>query len=86
MSQLSLARGYSLEDSAEGMVPISGMGHNILTVDVHVADNWIYWVEFNKDKLNGIFRVRPNGTDVTSVWAYIIFIWSFKDPKFAEII
>ena len=67
VSQLSLARGYSLEDSAEGMVPISGVGHNILTVDVHVAENWVYWVEFNKDKLNGIFRVRPNGTDLTSV-------------------
>ena len=67
VSQLNVARGYSLEDSAEGMIPISGTGHNILTVDVHCADNWIYWVEFNKERLNGIYRVRPNGSDFTAV-------------------
>jgi low density lipoprotein-related protein 2 len=49
------------------MIPITGLGHNILHVDVHCADNWIYWVEFNKDKLNGIFRVRPNGSELTHV-------------------
>ncbi len=36
-------------------------------VDVHVADNWIYWVEFNKDKLNGVYRTRPNGSELTHV-------------------
>ena len=67
VSQLALTRGYSLEDSAEGMVPITGPGHNILHLDVHCADNWIYWVEFNKDRLNGIYRIRPNGSDLTPV-------------------
>lgn len=68
VSQLGLARGIAFEDSnAEAMTPITGPGHNILHIDVHCADNWIYWVEFNKDKLNGIFRVRPNGTELTHV-------------------
>lgn len=68
VSQLTLTRGFSLEDSAaEGMIPITGLGHNILHIDVHCADNWIYWVEFNKDKLNGIFRIRPNGSELTHI-------------------
>jgi len=67
VAQLGVARGYSLSDSAEAMTPISGPGHHILHVDVHVAENWIYWVEFNRGTWNGIFRVRPNGSDLSPV-------------------
>jgi low density lipoprotein-related protein 2 len=46
VSQLALTHGFSLEDSAaEGMIPITGLGHNILHIDVRCADNWIYWVK-----------------------------------------
>ncbi|KAK2724586.1 hypothetical protein QYM36_001171, partial [Artemia franciscana] len=68
VSQLGISRGFALEDSAEAMVPISGPGHNILHLDYHYGENWIYWIDFNKDpKMNGIFRVRPNGSDITHV-------------------
>ncbi|XP_063240571.1 low-density lipoprotein receptor-related protein 2 [Bacillus rossius redtenbacheri] len=67
VAQLDIARGYSLKDSAEAMVPISGPGHHILHVDVHFKENWIYWVEFNRGAWNGIFRVRPNGTELQPV-------------------
>ncbi|KAL0271000.1 UNVERIFIED_CONTAM: hypothetical protein PYX00_008246 [Menopon gallinae] len=67
VSQLDLTRGFSLKDSAEAMVPITGPGHHILHVDVHFAQNWIYWVEFNRGVWNGIFRIRPNGTELQSV-------------------
>lgn len=67
VSQLDMTRGYSLKDSGEAMVPITGQGHHILHVDVHFADNWIYWVEFNRGYWNGIFRIRPNGTELTHV-------------------
>ncbi|XP_046995596.1 low-density lipoprotein receptor-related protein 2 [Schistocerca americana] len=67
VSQLDITRGYSLKDSAEAMVPISGLGHHILHVDVHYAENWIYWVEFNRGIWNGIFRIHPNGTGLQPV-------------------
>ena len=56
VTQLDIARGYSFSDAADAMVPISGPAHHILHVDVHVADKWIYWVEFNRGIWNGIFR------------------------------
>ncbi|XP_052741747.1 low-density lipoprotein receptor-related protein 2 [Bicyclus anynana] len=67
VSQLDLIRGYSLDNSAEAMVPVTGPGHHILHVDVHFADSYIYWVEFNRGQWNGIFRVRPNGSDLQHV-------------------
>ncbi|XP_023703710.1 low-density lipoprotein receptor-related protein 2 [Cryptotermes secundus] len=67
VSQLDITRGYSLKDSAEAMVPITGPGHHILHVDVHYAQNWIYWVEFNRGIWNGIFRIRPNGTELQPI-------------------
>lgn len=67
VSQLDMTRGYSLKDSSEAMVPITGAGHHILHVDVHFLDNWIYWVEFNRGMWNGIFRIRPNGTELQPV-------------------
>lgn len=67
VTQLDVARGYSLKDAKEAMVPISGIGHHILHVDVYTAGNWIYWVEFNRGMWNGIFRVRPNGTELQHV-------------------
>ncbi|XP_043497943.1 low-density lipoprotein receptor-related protein 2 isoform X2 [Polistes fuscatus] len=67
VSQLDVARGYSLKDAKEAMVPIAGTGHHILHVDVHYANNWIYWVEFNRGIWNGIFRIRPNGTELQQI-------------------
>lgn len=49
------------------MVPIAGPGHHILHVDVHVTQSWIYWVEFNRGTWNGIFRIRPNGTELQHI-------------------
>lgn len=70
VSQLDVARGYSLDDPKEAMIPISGPGHHILHVDVDYAANWIYWVEFNRDIWNGIYRIRPNGTELQAVIKY----------------
>lgn len=67
VSQLDMTRGYSLKDSSEAMVPITGTGHHILHVDVLYNDPWIYWVEFNRGVWNGIFRRRPNGTELQHV-------------------
>ncbi|XP_059057986.1 low-density lipoprotein receptor-related protein 2 [Achroia grisella] len=67
VSQLDLIRGYSLDTSAEAMVPVTGLGHHILHVDVHFADNYMYWVEFNRGQWNGIFRIRPNGTELQHI-------------------
>ncbi|XP_037869964.1 low-density lipoprotein receptor-related protein 2 isoform X2 [Bombyx mori] len=67
VSQLDLIRGYSLDTSAEAMVPITGSGHHILHVDVHFAENYIYWVEFNRGQWNGVFRIRPNGTELQHI-------------------
>ncbi|EDX17507.1 GD16065 [Drosophila simulans] len=59
VSQLDMIRGYSLSDSSEAMVPISGHGHHILHVDVMYREQWIYWAEYNRGYWNGIFRSRP---------------------------
>jgi low density lipoprotein-related protein 2 len=67
VSQLDITRGYSLKDSAEAMVPISGTGHNILHVDVLFREQWIYWAENNRGTWNGIFRIRPNGTELQHI-------------------
>ena len=56
-------QGYSLDDHSEAMQPVAGGGHNILHVDVHVAKNLIYWVEYNPGEVNGIFRIKPDGTE-----------------------
>ena len=72
VSQLKMARGFDLNENAESMVPITGSGHNILHVDFVYEDSkvskhnkWIYWVDFGtgSDAHNGIYRVRPDGTD-----------------------
>ncbi|XP_039499245.1 low-density lipoprotein receptor-related protein 2 isoform X1 [Drosophila santomea] len=67
VSQLDMIRGYSLTDSSEAMVPVSGPGHHILHVDVMYREQWIYWAEYNRGYWNGIFRSRPNGTDLQHV-------------------
>lgn len=67
VTQLDMSRGYSLKDSSEAMVPITGPGHHILHVDIHYAEQWIYWVEFNRGLWNGIFRIRPNGSELQHV-------------------
>ena len=38
-------------------------GHNILHLDYYIEGNWIYWVDYEEDQNNGIFRVRPDGSD-----------------------
>ena len=77
ISQLKMARGFDVNENAEAMVPISGPGHNILHMDfVYESDDsssqnnvWIYWVDFESDEggHNGIYRVRPDGSDLTHV-------------------
>ncbi|XP_041779439.1 low-density lipoprotein receptor-related protein 2 [Anopheles merus] len=67
VSQLDVTRGFSLRDSTEAMVPITGPGHHILHVDVLYRESWIYWVEYNRGHWNGIFRVRPNGTELQHI-------------------
>ncbi|KAI5717758.1 hypothetical protein M8J77_010754 [Diaphorina citri] len=67
VTQLDITRGYSLKDSAEAMVPISGPGHHMLHVDIHYAGKWIYWVEFNRGTWNGIFRIHPDGEGLEHV-------------------
>ncbi|RWS26517.1 low-density lipoprotein receptor-related protein 2-like protein, partial [Leptotrombidium deliense] len=63
VSSLTSLRGFSLEDHAEAMQPISGSSHNILHIDVQVAKSYIFWVEYNSGEVNGIFRVKPDGSD-----------------------
>ncbi|CAH2090680.1 unnamed protein product [Euphydryas editha] len=67
VSQLDLIRGYDLNGSSEAMVPVTGQGHHILHVDVHFTENYIYWVEFNRGQWNGIFRIRPNGSEIEHI-------------------
>ena len=69
-----MARGFDVNQNAEAMVPISGPGHNILHMDfVYENDDdndaWIYYVDFESDDggHNGIYRVKPDGTDMTHV-------------------
>lgn len=67
VAQLDLTRGFSLQESAEAMVPITGPGHHILHVDIVYRDSWIYWAEYNRGHWNGIFRIRPNGTELQHI-------------------
>ena len=46
---------------------IAGPGHHILHVDVHYRENWVYWVEFNRKIWNGIYRIRPNGSELQAI-------------------
>ena len=67
VSSLSKMQGFALDDHGEAMLPIAGPNHNILHIDVHVARNQIYWVEYNPTQLvggfNGIYRVKPDGSE-----------------------
>lgn len=63
VSSLTLMQGFSLEDHSEAMQPVAGPGHNILHLDVHVAKSYIYWIEYNIGEVNGIYRIKPDGTD-----------------------
>lgn len=63
ISSLNKMQGFSLEDHAEAIQPIAGAGHNILHLDVNVIKNHIYWVEYNPGERNGIFRIKPDGTE-----------------------
>ena len=45
-------------------------GHNILHVDFYIDQDarsknniWIYWVDFEEDKHNGIYRIKPDGSE-----------------------
>lgn len=67
VSQLDLIRGYSLSGASDAMRPIAGPGHHVLHADIHFAADRIYWVEFNRGTWNGIFRIRPNGTELEHV-------------------
>ena len=43
------------------------LGHNILHMDYHVEENWIYWVDFEDNKHNGIYRIKPDGSERTHI-------------------
>ena len=30
---------------------------------MYVKDNWIYWVDFEEGEHNGIYRIKPDGTE-----------------------
>ena len=47
VSSLSRMQGFSLDDHGEAMPPLAGEQHNILHVDVHVARDQLYWVEYS---------------------------------------
>ena len=32
-------------------------------MDYHFEENWIYWVDFEEDKHNGIYRIHPDGSE-----------------------
>ena len=56
---------------------ISRPGHNILHMDYYIEGNWIYWVDYEEDQNNGIFRVRPDGSDkqhIIKVWGQGLFL------------
>ena len=47
---------------------ISFLGHNILHLDYYIDDRnknniWIYWVDFEEGKNNGIYRSHPDGSE-----------------------
>ena len=56
---------------------ISRPGHNILHMDYYIEGNWIYWLDYQEDQNNGIFRVRPDGSDkqhIIKVWGQGLFL------------
>lgn len=63
VSLLTKMQGFSLEDHAEAIQPVAGPGHNILHIDVNVVKSHIYWVEYNPSERNGIYRIKPDGTE-----------------------
>lgn len=63
VSLLNKMQGFSLEDHAEAIQPVAGTGHNILHIDVNVVKSHIYWVEYNPTDRNGIYRIKPDGTE-----------------------
>jgi low density lipoprotein-related protein 2 len=63
VSSLNKMQGFSLEDHAEAIQPLAGSGHNILHIDVNVVKSHIYWVEYNPGERNGIYRIKPDGTE-----------------------
>ena len=63
VSLLTKMQGFSLEDHSEAIQPIAGPGHNILHIDVNVVKNHIYWVEYNPGERNGIYRIKPDGSE-----------------------
>lgn len=67
VSLLNKMQGFSLEDHAEAIQPIAGPGHNILHIDVNVVKSHIYWVEYNPTERNGIYRIKPDGTEKTHI-------------------
>ncbi|KAF7489353.1 hypothetical protein SSS_07649 [Sarcoptes scabiei] len=67
VSLLNKMQGFSLEDHAEAIQPIAGPGHNILHIDVHVVKNHIYWVEYNPGERNGIYRIKPDGSEKSHI-------------------
>ena len=67
VSQLHTVRGFSLENAAEAIAPMSGDEHNILHVDFHYAKKLIYYIQFNKNGLNGIYQANANGSNHTAV-------------------
>jgi low density lipoprotein-related protein 2 len=69
LAQSEGIRGFSVESGGgeEAIIPISGSDHAILSLAVHVLYNYIYWVDFSRPRSNGIFRVRPNGTELEHV-------------------
>ena len=51
-------------------------------MDFYQQGNWIYWVDYEEDQNNGIFRVRPDGSDRQQ----IIKVWMQSDPDNSMII
>ncbi|KAG1701225.1 Low-density lipoprotein receptor-related protein 2 [Nymphon striatum] len=68
VSQLDVIRGFSLTDHTEAMQPVTvnGPDANILHLDVHVAKNHIYWIQF-KRRSDGIYRSHPDGSGRTAI-------------------
>ena len=67
VAQSDKIRGFSVDNGEEAIIPISGAEHSILHVSIHVLNNYIYWVDFSRPNNNGIFRIRPNGTELEHV-------------------
>jgi len=67
VAQSNVIRGVAFDSGEEAMVPISATENSIVSIATHVSTNYIYWVNFNKANTNGIYRVRPNGTELLHV-------------------